>query len=206
MASNVLTLLSRGNVSYSVSLTTSATLLSPLVVPLALWLTLGRTVEFPIGKTMWELCWMVVFPVVLGHLLSVRFAAWREAARRGGAIVANLAILWIIAVVVAGNADTLPGLPGRLLLALLALNLGGYLVGALGGRVLRLPSPMHRALTLEIGMQNAGLGATLAVRLFGEKSTEAIAPAIYTFGCMLTGTLLARLWAGLGQREAKTAE
>jgi BASS family bile acid:Na+ symporter len=205
MASNVLTLVARGNVSYSVSLTTSATLLSPLVVPLALWLTLRRTVEFPVGKTMWELCWMVVLPVVLGHLLSVRFAAWRAAARRGGAIVANLAILWIIAVVVAGNADTLPGLPGRLLLALLALNLGGYLAGAIGGRVLRLPTPMRRALTLEIGMQNAGLGATLALRLFGDKSTEAIAPAIYTFGCMLTGTLLARLWAELGQREPETA-
>lgn len=33
MASNVLTLIARGNVSYSVSLTTSATVLSPLVVP-----------------------------------------------------------------------------------------------------------------------------------------------------------------------------
>ena len=41
MASNVLTLAARGNVSYSVSLTTSATLLSPLVVPVALALTLG---------------------------------------------------------------------------------------------------------------------------------------------------------------------
>ncbi len=36
MASNVLTLAARGNVSYSVSLTASATLLSPLVVPFLL--------------------------------------------------------------------------------------------------------------------------------------------------------------------------
>ncbi|HID21543.1 MAG TPA: hypothetical protein EYP14_03985, partial [Planctomycetaceae bacterium] len=42
MASNVLTLSARGNVSYSVSLTTSATLLSPVVVPLALYLTLHQ--------------------------------------------------------------------------------------------------------------------------------------------------------------------
>ena len=45
MASNVLTLMARGNVSYSVSLTTSATILSPLVVPWVLWLALGRMVE-----------------------------------------------------------------------------------------------------------------------------------------------------------------
>jgi BASS family bile acid:Na+ symporter len=198
MASNVLTLVSRGNVSYSVSLTTSATLLSPLVVPFALWLALRHQVDFPVGQTMWTLCWMVVFPVVLGYLLSRRLAVWQAAARRLGAVIANLAILWIIAVVVAGAADKLAHVEGRLLLALLGLNLGGYLVGAVGGSLLRLSGPMRRALTLEIGMQNAGLGATLAVELFGPKCPEAIAPAIYTFGCMLTGTVLARLWAEFG--------
>ena len=43
MASNVLTLNARGNVSYSVSLTTVATLLSPIIVPVALRLTLVST-------------------------------------------------------------------------------------------------------------------------------------------------------------------
>ena len=201
MASNVLTLVSRGNVSYSVSLTTSATLLSPLVVPFALWLALRQTVEFPVGETILKLCWMVVLPVVLGHLLSRKYSVWRSAARRAGATIGNLAILWIIAVVVAGNHDKLPQLEVRLLLALLLLNLGGYSLGAVGGLALRLSGPMRRALTLEIGMQNAGLGATLAVELFGQNSAEAVAPAIYTFGCMFTGTILARLWAEFGGRK-----
>ncbi len=43
MASNVLTLAARGNVSYSVSLTTTATLLSPVAVPLILFLALNQT-------------------------------------------------------------------------------------------------------------------------------------------------------------------
>ncbi len=205
MASNVLTLVSRGNVSYSVSLTTSATLLSPLVVPFALWLALRQTVDIPVGETILKLCWMVVIPVVLGHLLSRKFSLWRSAARRVGATIANLAILWIIAVVVAGNQEKLPHLQARLLGALLALNLGGYLVGVVGGIALRLSGPMRRALTLEIGMQNAGLGATLAVEIFGENSAEAIAPAIYTFGCMFTGTILARLWAEFGGPKEDTA-
>jgi BASS family bile acid:Na+ symporter len=53
---------------------------------------------------------------------------------------------------------------------------------------------MRRALILEIGMQNAGLGTVLATDFFGPEA--AIAPALYTFGCMLTGTILARAWAG----------
>src|SRR5690606_21744183 len=57
MASNVLTLAARGNVSYSVSLTTTSTLLSPLVVPLALMLTLGRSVPLDAAAVSWNLCW-----------------------------------------------------------------------------------------------------------------------------------------------------
>ena len=50
--------------------------------------------------------------------------------------------------------------------------------------------PMRRALTLEIGMQNAGVGTVLAVTYFPEHPHAAILPAAYTFGCMLTGTML----------------
>ncbi len=50
MASNVLTLAARGNVSYSLSLTTSATLLSPILVPLVLWAALtGLTDLTPVA-------------------------------------------------------------------------------------------------------------------------------------------------------------
>jgi len=195
MASNVLTLMARGNVSYSVSLTTSATLLSPLVVPVALKLALGKWVDFPAGQVSWQLCWMVVLPVVAGHLLSRSFAAWQAVARRFGAIIANLTILWIIAVVVAKNRNNMSQVEARLLLALVGLNLCGYVAGGLGGLLLRLPGTMRRALTLEVGMQNAGLGTVLAMDLFGRDPTTSIPPALYTFGCMFTGTVLARLWA-----------
>ena len=196
MASNVLTMMARGNVSYSVSLTTSATLLSPLLAPAALWLSIGRSAEdFPTGQIMWQLCWMVVLPVVIGHLLSRRWRHWSAAARLLGAPIANLAILWIIAVVVAKNRANLAQLEVGLLAALLGLNLCGYTAGTLGGRAMRLPSGMRRALTLEVGMQNAGLGTVLAMNVFADQPATAIAPALYTFGCMFTGTVLARLWA-----------
>ena len=198
MASNVLTLVARGNVSYSVSLTTSATLLSPLLAPLALKLALGQWIPFPALDMAWKLCWMVVLPVVAGHLLSRQYSAWQAGAQRVGAVIANLTILWIIAVVVAKNRDNLAQLDVPLLLALLGLNLGGYLAGTIGSFLLRLPVASRRALTLEVGMQNAGLGTVLAMDVFAGEPATAIAPALYTFGCMFTGTILARLWAEFG--------
>jgi BASS family bile acid:Na+ symporter len=206
MASNVLTLVARGNVSYSLSLTTSATLLSPLFVPLVLWLALSQWVSFPIGDVSWKLCWMVVLPVVAGHLISRRFAPWYAKACLVGPVIANLTILWIIAVVVAKNRRQLADLESVLLVALLTVNLGGYLAGYTGGYLIRLPASMRRALTLEIGMQNAGLGATLATLLFPHAPAIALPAAIYTFGCMFTGTILARLWAERKLEEVSIGE
>lgn len=208
MASNVLTLAARGNVSYSVSLTTAATLLSPIVVPLALWLTLDASVEYDGRQAVTLLLLQIVLPVLVGHLLSRFFAVWHRLADRCASTVANLAILGVIAIAVAASRDGVTQATPTLLVALAALNAGGYLVGYFGGAAFRLPEPMRRALTLEIGMQNAGAGVVLAKELFGANSTAFIPCILYTFGCMLTGTLLASYWhwtAGLKQSGSEAS-
>ena len=201
MASNVLTLAARGNVSYSVSLTTSATLLSPAVVPLVLYLLFrqGHQAAALLARQgFWVLVSQVVGPVLGGHLLARAWARLDRWARRWGGTAANLGILWIIAYVVAANRERLLLWDARLWSTLLLLNLSGYAGGAVGGRLLRLPPPMRRALVLEIGMQNAGLGTVLAAQLFPQQAAIPLPPALYTFGCMFTGTVLAAYWGSRG--------
>lgn len=202
MASNVLTLMARGNTGYSVSLTTTATLVSPIVVPLALWLTLGDTVDpSTFTNSAIKLTWMVVIPVVLGYGLSLRWPDWKAGGTNVGSIIANFTILWIIAFVVARNRDHLETLSVSLLVMLLLLNLLGYASGYWGGKLCGLPVSMRRALTLEVGMQNAGLGTTLVKVLFPDDDAVLVPPALYTFGCMLTGTILARFWSSIRVEE-----
>lgn len=205
MASNVLTLNARGNTSYSVSLTASATILSPLVVPLTLGLAFGRQIPFDRVGTAIKLGTTVVLPVVVGHLASIAYPKWDRWARPTAAAVANVTILWIIAVVVGLNRTRLGWPVAAFLVPLLIVNVGGYLAGYGAGRSMRLPEPMRRALTLEIGMQNAGLGTVMALSLFPNQPAAAILPAGYTFGCMLTGTILARIWAMMTERQERLA-
>ncbi|GAB4132719.1 MAG: bile acid:sodium symporter family protein [Thermogutta sp.] len=205
MASNVCTLLARGHVSYSVSLTTSATLLSPLVVPAAMWLTVGRVAPFPVVGTGVELLTTVVLPVAAGSLLAHVSTHWRRLAELLGGLVANTTILWIIAVVTAINRDRLEQVTLPLAAALPAINLGGYLSGWWAGRAVGLPNSMRRALTLEVGMQNAGLGTVLTLQLFPDMPQAAIPCACYTFLCMFTGTMLARYWSGREPSDASAA-
>lgn len=200
MASNVLTMAARGNVSYSVSLTTSSTLLSPLVVPLALQLALGKSVDLDPWQVSWNLCWTVVIPVVVGHLMGRLFSRWERTAERLGSTLANVTILWIIACVVALNRERLA--PTALLLtALLTVNLLGYLGGYLSGTLLRMPTAMTRALTLEVGMQNAGLGTVLALQFFPDRPAITIPCALYTFGCVFTALVLAQAWCWCDDRR-----
>ncbi|QDU79569.1 Sodium Bile acid symporter family protein [Polystyrenella longa] len=195
MASNILTHKAGGNVSFSISLTTSATLLCPLVVPWMLYFVLGKLIAFDPWMLFRDLILTVVGPVLLGHALSRSFVSIRGVMNKLGVPLANLAILWIVATVVALQRDQLQAIPGILLAFLIALNLCGYLAGYGAGKAFRFPEDKRRALTLEVGMQNAGLGAVLATKHFPDLSEAAIAPAAYTFGCMLTGTVLAHFWS-----------
>ncbi|MBT4865870.1 MAG: bile acid:sodium symporter family protein [Planctomycetaceae bacterium] len=195
MASNVLTLAAKGNVSYSVSLTTAATLLSPLTVPIALWVTLGSSVALDPLKVSLDLLTLVVGPVVAGHLICRYFKQIEALMRIIAPAAANLTILAIIAVIVGVNRGRLGNVTPYVLVGLLIVNLLGYVAGYCGGRLLRLPEAMRRALTLEVGMQNAGLGTVLVIEMFPKYPEAAIPTAAYTFGCMLTGTMLAHFWS-----------
>jgi BASS family bile acid:Na+ symporter len=50
----------------------------------------------------------------------------------------------------------------------------------------------RRTLSIEIGMQNAGLGTVLALEHFGEKA--AIPAAIFVFICIITASVMAEIW------------
>ncbi|MFN0198390.1 MAG: bile acid:sodium symporter family protein [Planctomycetaceae bacterium] len=195
MASNVLTMTARGNVSYSVSLTTLATLLSPIVVPLGLWLLLGADLPMPPGDVAWKLFLEVVLPVMCGYAICRLWSDFERLSLKFAPAIANGIILWIIAVVVALNRDRITEISSKTLLALLLVNVLGYLAGYYAAGAIRLPRKMRRTLSIEVGMQNAGLGTSLAISLFPDLPGATIPTATYTFGCMLTATILAWYWS-----------
>ncbi len=194
MASNVLTHTAGGSVAYSVSLTAVATLLSPVTVPSVLWVVASRQSDQPLLWTSLTLFLCVVLPTIVGYFLARVSRRVKTSADQYASVIASIALLWIIASVVAANRTRLLDVAAVIVLALLAINLigytAGYFVAGLGG----LPIRFRKALTLEVGMQNAGLGTALAVSLYDKDTAATIPTAAYTFGCMLTGTLLAVFW------------
>jgi BASS family bile acid:Na+ symporter len=201
MASNVLTMIAGGNVSYSVSLTTVSTIVSPVVVPIAMYACLHNAEPMNLTQPAIELFVMVVGPVVAGRTLCTFVPVVEKWMERVAPILAPLTILWIIAGVVGANRASLGKGVAPVVMALAGINLVGYLVGYWGGAALRFPEGVRRALTIEIGMQNAGLGVALAQKLFPKLPDAQVPPALFTVGSMLTATLLVQAWVWRDKRS-----
>jgi BASS family bile acid:Na+ symporter len=188
MASNVMTVLARGDLILSVTMTSLATLLCPLVIALWLPLLADARIDVPVGALVWNASWMVVIPVLLG--IAARWARPDLPPRwdRAATLCASVAIVLIILVVVAANRERLSDLSLGLGLAMLGLNLAAYALAWAYGSTLRWPASQRRTLVIEVGMQNAGLGSVLALAHLGEAG--AVPSAFYTALCVATASLM----------------
>ena len=191
MASNVVAHLVGGSAAYSIALTLVATLLSPLVTPLWVEWIAGATMEIPVLGMMRTILFAVVLPLVLGVLLQGRLRRpWSEDAAKG---LAALAIVAICAYAVAANHARIAKASLLVFALVVAINLLGYALGWLAGRLYRLDARLRLTLMIEIGMQNAGLGAALALAHFAP--ITALPAALFAFWCVLTASALGR-WIG----------
>ena len=193
MASNVMSYIAKADTAYSVSLTTVSTLLCPLLTPgLTFVLAKGTKLDVPFWAMMLDVLVMVVIPLFVGF--GVRHAL-REKMERIQPVFPALSVTFIIficSLVIALNRDRLAQVTGPVLAAVLILNVYGLTAGYGVGSLFRMNRARRRTLTIEIGMQNAGLGATLALAHLGP--TAAIPAAIFVFVCILTASVLTSCW------------
>jgi len=184
MASNVVVFLAGGAVAYSIALTTVATVLSPLLTPaLVQWLGGAYLpVEFwPLMKT---ILLTVVLPLFLG-MVTRRVLGDRAAPLVSASpAIAVIAIVVICSYAIAANESRLLQLGPSLLAVVILVNAGGYLAGWLLAKVYGFDLRHKVALSIEIGMQNAGLGVALALKHFPPEA--ALPGAIFAVWCVLT--------------------
>jgi BASS family bile acid:Na+ symporter len=137
---------------------------------------------------------IVLAPLVIGlglHHLAPRVV---KAILPVSPLVSVLTITMICASIIGSSAEQLKKSGGRLLLAVLLLHVGGFLLGYLLARVLRLHETDCRTISIEVGMQNSGLGAALARKHFPHLPDAALPCALSATFHSVIGSLLAGLW------------
>ncbi|MFC1591761.1 bile acid:sodium symporter family protein [Thermodesulfobacteriota bacterium] len=193
MASNVIAYLARTDVAYSIALTSSATLLSPVLTPALIYVYAHTLIEIPFWDMFLTIIEIVIAPLGIGFLVR-HFR--KDMVRKISYVFpafSTLCIAIICAMVVALNRDYFVEITLLLFCAVFLQNLFGLVLGYGAGALYRFDLRRRRTLAIEVGMQNAGLGAVLALAHFDART--ALMPAVFATWCVITASILAEVWS-----------
>jgi len=193
-ASNVITYLSKGDLALSVGMTGVSTLLAPFLTPLLTWALAGKSVDVNVTGMLLSILWVVILPIVVGLIFKWLWPKFTSKATDYLPAFSSVAIALIVAIVIGANASKLMA-GGLIIVSVVVLhNICGLGLGYLIGRLLALPEPKKRAISIEVGMQNSGLASSLATIHFAAYPLATIPGAIFSVWHNISGAMVAYLY------------
>jgi BASS family bile acid:Na+ symporter len=193
-ASNVVNYIARSNVALSVLMTVCSTLGAIVMTPLLTKWLAGQYVPVDAFGLFLNTVKIVLAPVVIGVALNRYVPRFVKFVTPVSPLVSVLTITMICASIIGGNAQNFRKSGGELILAVFLLHTGGFFLGYFFGRLLRCDELTSRTISVEVGMQNSGLGAALARENFTGMPLAALPCAISATFHSVIGSLLAGCW------------
>ena len=193
-ASNVITYLAKGDLALSVGMTGVSTLLSPFLTPTLTWALAGKSVNVDVVGMLLSILWVVILPIVAGLLVKGFWPRFTEKVTDYLPAFSSLAIAFIVAIVIAANANNLMAGGMVIVLVVMLHNICGLTFGYLIGRLMGLTDAKKRAISIEVGMQNSGLASSLATLHFAAYPLATIPGAIFSVWHNISGATVAYLY------------
>jgi bile acid:Na+ symporter, BASS family len=192
-ASNLVTYIARANVGLSVLMTMCSTFAAIAMTPLLTEWLAGARVPVDAWGLFLTTSQVVLLPVLAG--LALHHAAPRVVAAvlPGAPLVSVLVIALICASIIGQSAGAIRTSGERLLLAVFLLHAGGFSAGYFLARVLGYDRLIRRTISIEVGMQNSGLGVVLARSHFADPLTAAPCALSSVFHSVI-GSVVAGWW------------
>ena len=193
-ASNVITYLAKGDLALSVGMTGVSTILAPFLTPVLTWALAGHSVQVNVLGMLLSILWVVILPIVIGLIIKSLWPKFTDKAVDYLPAFSSVAIAFIVAIIIAANADKL--LAGGMIIVLVVMlhNICGLGLGYFLGRLLRLSEPKKRAISIEVGMQNSGLASSLATLHFAAYPLATIPGAIFSVWHNISGAIVAYIF------------
>jgi len=191
-ASNVICYLARANVALSVLMTMCSTLVAIVLTPLLTKMYASAILDVDAWAMFRSMVTIVLLPVIGGVVLNQLLGHKLDGIKKISPLVSILVIVLIVGGVVGATKANIMAYFGGLLVAIFILHALGFLLGYGAGYLARLAEGDRRTLSIEVGMQNSGLGSALAKQHF---SLLAATPcAISALYHCLIGSFLAAIW------------
>jgi len=180
-------------------MTAVSTLLAAVLTP-ALTLTLaGNRVDVPAWGLLVSTIQVVILPVIAGVLLKRYAPRVSSAVLPAAPLAAVITITLIVASIIGAGRREIVAAGPSLVAAVFALHAGGFVLGYVLSRVMRADVIASRTISIEVGMQNSGLGVVLARQNFADPLV-AIPSAISSLFHSLIASALAGVWRRTADR------
>lgn len=204
--SNFISSHAKGNVELSVSMTALSTVFAPLITPLNfllwgnLYLRFARlTGSLTIPQLVipfWDI-FVTVFvilgiPIVLGILCAHFFPKFTQKIQKGFSVFSIVVFIAMVLGMFIPNWQLFVSYIIFIFILVLIHNACAFGTGFGGASLMRLPRADRRSITIEVGIQNSGLGLTLLL------NPSIFDPAVWNSGAVhYGGMLFVTAWWGI---------
>ena len=202
--SNIMTYLARGNCAISVSMTAVSTVAAIVMTPLnlALWGSLNphtagilREVSLSPLDVFVTVFVILGVPLCIGLLISRSFPAMAAKVRKPFKMFSLVFFIGIVAAALAVNWQNFLNYVGLVFIAVLIHNALALNLGYWSGRLCGLSEPDNRAVSIEVGIQNSGLGLVLVFNFFNGLGGMAILVAWWGIWHIIAGLAAAFIFS-----------
>lgn len=205
VASNVVSFLARGDLALSVTMTAISTVLSVVMTPTLTLILAGNSVGGNALGLFLDTIQVVILPVMIGILLNRYTPEFSKKVQMVSPFVAVILIALIVSSILGTGKESVIRSGPYLVFCIFLLHFSGYFFGywlafwATGSLV------AARTVSIEVGMQNSGLGAVLSRNNFADPLV-AIPSAISSLMHSLIGSVLAGFWRNSDPGEVSEGE
>ena len=202
--SNIMTYLARGNCAISVSMTAVSTVAAIVMTPLnlALWGSLNpytagilRKVSLSPLDVFITVFVILGIPLCIGLLISRSFPALAAKVRKPFKIFSLVFFIGIVAAALGINWQNFLNYVGLVFIGVLIHNALALNLGYWSGRLCGLSEPDNRAVSIEVGIQNSGLGLVLVFNFFNGLGGMAILVAWWGIWHIIAGLIAAFIFS-----------
>jgi BASS family bile acid:Na+ symporter len=193
-ASNVVSYIAHADVALSVLMTMCSTFAAVVMTPLLTQWLAGAYVPVDAWSLFFNTLQVVILPVTLGMLLNRYTPRLVQVVMPVAPLASVIVIALICASIIGANAGMIKDSALSLLSAVALLHLGGFTLGYMMARLLKLEESACRTISIEVGMQNSGLGAVLAQTSFAQMALAPVPAAVSASFHSIIGSLFAAWW------------
>jgi BASS family bile acid:Na+ symporter len=209
--SNLIALFARANTALSVSLTATSSIFAAFVTPLSILFWSGlypptrallTEINIDVARFLVQTLIILALPLLLGMLFR-HFAP--RAADRVQTPLAVLSGFALLAIIVIASIRLFPifmVLGIGLYLVVLTHNFLAFALGYISARAINADKASRRALTIEVGIQNAGLGIVILLTQLGGVGGAGAVAGLWGVWHLIGGSALALLWRWKDARSA----